>query len=151
MNSELVPDMDRTTKLNYPFYRPEPANTLARMGQLRPSALYIFGEISPMSDEASRRVKMETTGTGLSGSGGAKEGRVKDVVLKGVGHLVAMEATERCAKAAAPWIGQEIKRFEKEKRSYVEWTKKSLVEKQTLSEEWKRRIGGPLRPPKSKI
>lgn len=104
-----------------------------------------------MSDEASRKTKMEVTGTGLGGSGGAKEGRVKDVVLEEIGHLVAMEASERCAEAAAPWIGQELQRFENEKKLYVEWTKKSLMEKQTLSEEWKRRIGGPLRPPKSKM
>ena len=151
LKPELVPDMSRTDPLRFPLYRPEPPNTLARLPELRSSALYIFGETSPMSDEESRKIKMEITGTGLGGSGGVKEGRVKDVVLEGIGHLVAMEATEQCADSAAPWIGQEIKRFEEEKRLYVEWTKKSLVEKQTLSEEWKRRVGGPLRPPKSKI
>ena len=148
---ELVPDMNKVNNLLFPFYRPEPPNTLARLGELRSSALYIFGSTSPMSDESSRNSKMEITGVGLGGSGGAKEGRVKEVVLEGIGHLVAMEATQKCAEVAAPWISQEIKRSEEEKKLYVEWTQKSLIEKQTLSDEWKRRIGGPLRPPRSKI
>jgi hypothetical protein len=75
------------------------------------------------------------------------------VVLDGVGHLVAMEASERCADAVAAWLGQEVERFEEEKKRYVEWTKQSLVEKSTLSKEWEFRIGGPLKrpPPSSKI
>ncbi|KAF4634054.1 hypothetical protein G7Y89_g4067 [Cudoniella acicularis] len=79
--------------------------------------------------------------------------RVKEVLLEEVGHLVAMEASEKCAKAAAEWLGQETKRFEAERKEYEEWTKRPLVEKQTLSEEWKRHIGGPPErtAPKSKI
>jgi hypothetical protein len=152
LKRELVPDMNPESLVKYPFYRPEPPNTLDRLRELRPSALFVFGATSPMSSPEARKMKMEATGTGLGGSGGAKEGRVKEVLLEGVGHLVAMEASEKCADAAAGWLGMEMKRFEAEKEKYVEWTKQSLVAKQTLSEEWKKRVGGPLKPPpKSKI
>jgi pimeloyl-ACP methyl ester carboxylesterase len=152
LNKRLVPDMNLQNPTRYPLYRPEPPATLARIGELRPSALFIFGETSPMSLPDARKYKMDVTGTAPGGSGGAKEGRVRELVLKGIGHLVAMEAAKDCADAAAGWIGQEMKRWEEEQRDYVEWTKKSLMKKQTLSEEWKRRIGGPpSRKPKSKI
>lgn len=148
MKRDLVPDMAPDSMIKFPFYRPEPPNTLARLPELRPSALYIFGGESPMSRPEARKIKMECTGTGLGGSGGAARGRVGEVVLDGVGHLVAMEASDRCAEAAAKWLGQETKRFEVERKTYVEWTKQSQLAKSTLSEEWKKRIGVPLKPPK---
>ena len=146
LNRDAVPDISLDMLIKYPFYRAEPPNTLAKLPEVRPSVLYVCGEISPMSTPEARKLKMETTGTGLGGSGGAKEGRVKEVVLKGVGHLVAMESSVLCAEASSKWLGVEMKRWEEQKRKYVEWTKKSLVEKSTLSEEWQRRIktiGGP--------
>jgi pimeloyl-ACP methyl ester carboxylesterase len=152
INRQLVPDMNLQNPVRYPLYRPEPPATSARIGELRPSALFVFGETSPMSFPDARKYKIEVTGTAPGGSGGAREGRVKEVVLEGIGHLVAMEAAGKCADAAAKWLGQEMKRWEREQKEYLEWTKKSLLEKQTLSEEWKKWIGGPLvKKPKSKI
>lgn len=149
---ELVPDMAPDSLVRFPFYRPEPPTTLARLVELRPSALYVFGSESDMSRPEMCKYKIDTTGTGVGGSGGAKEGRVEGVMLEGIGHLVAMEASEKCADAAASWLGREVKRFEKERREYVEWTKQSLKAKTTLSDEWKRRIGPPLKPlPKSNL
>lgn len=153
VNRDLIPDMDPESLVMFPFYRPEPPNTLARLGELRPSALYIFGGKSDMSFPAARKQKIEATGVGVGGSGGVKAGRVKEKVLEDIGHLVAMEAggSEQCAEAAAEWLGQELQRFESEKKSYLEWTKKSLASKATMSKEWENRIGGPLRPPKGKL
>jgi hypothetical protein len=49
-------------------------------------------------------------------------------------------------------LGKEVKKFDKERQEYIEWTKQSFEAKTTFSEEWKRRIGPPLKPiPKSKI
>ncbi|CAG8982712.1 hypothetical protein HYALB_00000993, partial [Hymenoscyphus albidus] len=141
-NRSLVPDLNLQQPVRYPLYRPEPPTIMGRLPELRPSAFYIFGELSNMSLPVVRKQKMDLTGSGLGGSGGAKEGKVEEVVLKGVGHLVAMEAAGQCAEAAAGWLGREMKRVEKERAAYREWTKKSLAEKQTLSEEWKARIGG---------
>lgn len=150
-NRELIPDMAPDSKVRYPFYRPEPSNTLARLGEVRPGVLFIFGETSDMSFPEARKQKVDLTGYGIGGSGGAKEGRVKEKVLEGVGHLVAMEASDKCAEAAADWLNQELKIYEAEKKRYMEWTTKDLAAKATLSNEWKMRIGGPLKPPKGKL
>lgn len=106
-----------------------------------------------MSFPEARQTKLNSTGVSIGGSGGAKLGRVKEKVLKGIGHLVAMEAggAEQCAEAAAGWLGQEVKRFEAEKEKYLQWTKNSRTSKTTLSEEWKEKIGGPPRPAKGKL
>ncbi|KAG4433916.1 hypothetical protein IFR05_010613 [Cadophora sp. M221] len=151
MKRDLVPDMRDDSPIKFPFYRAEPPNTFARLGELRPSVLYIFGSESDSSSPEARKAKMDATGAGPLGSGGAKEGRVEEVLLKGIGHLVAMEASEQCADSSAAWLGKELKLFEEEKRKYVEWSKQSLKSKTTLSEEWQKRIGGPLKRPKSKM
>lgn len=152
LRRDLVPDINPVQPRLYPFYRPDPLNIFSRLGELRPSAFYIFGELSDMSLPVAIKQKLEITGTGVGGSGGAKEGRVKHVMLKGVGHLVAMEKSEECADAAAAWLGQEVKRFDAERKEYEEWAKQTLAERQTMSEEWKKMVGGPIkRPSQSKI
>lgn len=149
---KLVPDMAPDSLVRFPFYRPEPPTTLGRLPEIRPSVLFVFGSISDMTSPESCQYKLDVTGSGTGGSGGAKEGRVEGVMLEGIGHLVAMEASKECADAAAMWLGKEVKRFDKEREEYIEWTKQSFEAKTTLSEEWKRRIGPPLRSvPKSKI
>ncbi|KAH7380852.1 prolyl aminopeptidase-like protein [Cadophora sp. MPI-SDFR-AT-0126] len=151
ISRDLVPDMRDDSPSKFPFYRPEPYNTLVRLSELRPSVLYVFGSESDMSAPATRKYKIDITGSGTGGSGGAKEGRVEEVLLEGIGHLVAMEASQKCADSSAAWLGKELKRFEEEKKKYVEWTKQGFAAKTTLSEEWQKRIGGPLKRPKSKI
>ncbi|KAI9738969.1 MAG: hypothetical protein M1818_005283 [Claussenomyces sp. TS43310] len=134
-------------------YRPEISATMARMPNLRPSTLFVFGSTSPTSTPKLQQEKMEKTGIGMGGNGGAKEGRVKSVSLDGIGHLVAMEAVEQCADAAAPWLGQEMKRWKEEADGYEAWTRKNAVSKITLSEEHKKLIGGKManRTPKSSL
>ena len=151
INRDLVPDICLENPITHPLYRPEPPNTLARLGELRPSVLYLFGETSDMSPLLFRKQKMDTTGMGVGGSGGAKEGKVKEILMKGLGHLLAMEAPAQCAEEAGNWLGREVQRLAKERESYQEWTKRSLASKSTMSDEWKKRIGGPLRLPKGKL
>jgi len=104
-----------------------------------------------MSAPVARQYKMDHTGIGTGGSGGAKDGKVKQFVVEGVGHLVPMEASELCADAAAEWLGKEAEKWKVEMEKYKGWTKLSREEKTTLSEEWKRMIGGPLRRTKSQL
>ncbi|CZS89889.1 related to host-specific AK-toxin Akt2 [Rhynchosporium agropyri] len=151
LRRDLVPDLQIDSLENFPFYRPEAPSTLLRLGELRPSTLYIFGGQSPMSQPEARARKIGVTGTGVGGSGGAKEGRVEEIVLEGIGHLVAMEASDKCADSSAAWIGKELKRFEEESKKYEEWSKQGIIAKTTMSEEWQKRIGGPLKRPKSKM
>ncbi|GAM83571.1 hypothetical protein ANO11243_015590 [Dothideomycetidae sp. 11243] len=98
-----------------PFYRPEPASVFARLPNLHPGTLYVFGAHSDLSTTVDRAEKLALTGTGVGGSGGAREGRVKEVVLD-AGHLVPMERVGETASAAAEWIASELNRFEDEKR-----------------------------------
>jgi pimeloyl-ACP methyl ester carboxylesterase len=136
LRRELVPDLNPHDTAKYPFYRPEPTALFRRLGEVRPSVLYIFGGVSDMSSAESRQLK---------------EGKVKEIVLKGVGHLVAMEASVQCAEAAAPWLGQELEKLRVARREDLEWTKTSLVDKATLSQEWQTRIRAARKAVRGKI
>ncbi|PTD04480.1 Abhydrolase domain-containing protein mpaH [Fusarium culmorum] len=143
IHPEHTPDLD--TSLNrrwstYPVYRPEGPNTVARLPNVRPSVLYVFGGKS--NDE-----KMAITGTGVGGSGGEAQGRVKKVVGENNGHLVPMEDPRMCASAAADWIEAELKRWWVDERSYEEWSSKSKEDKTTVSDEFQKYIGKPAPRP----
>ncbi|KAA8566793.1 hypothetical protein EYC84_009893 [Monilinia fructicola] len=51
---ELIPDLYAQSPVQYPFYRPEPFNTLLRLPQLRPSVFYVYGSTSTVCNAASR-------------------------------------------------------------------------------------------------
>lgn len=127
--------------LKYGFYRPEPLHAFARLPELRPSVLYVFGETSEMSGPGERRAKMERTGSGVGGSGGVAKGRVREVVLD-CGHLVAMERVQGCAEAVGGFLGGELERWRGEQQETglgVERREVIMVD-----ERWKREIKGRL-------
>ncbi|KAL8739047.1 MAG: hypothetical protein Q9181_000229 [Wetmoreana brouardii] len=139
------PDLDPDPESGeiYPFYRAEPSSTSKRLPYVRPSVLYIYGGKSDLSAPKFREKRMDTTGVGVGGSGGAKEGQVKQVVFEGVGHLVPMEVVGQSADAAAGWLAQEMTRWTQQEREFeAKWSSKTKREKQTVTEEWKRRVGG---------
>ncbi|MCJ1433954.1 hypothetical protein MMC27_003319 [Xylographa pallens] len=126
----------------FPFCRPEPGSTYSKLPSLRPSVLYIFGGASDMSLPEGRRAKMQTTGIGAGGSGGAKEGRVREVILEGIGHLVPMEAVGDTAEASAMWLGGELKRWEEDERQWLEARKgRGRDEDLRVGPEWVKWIG----------
>ena len=129
--------------VDYPFYRPEAPQIFRRLPELRPTALYIFGGASPVSPPHLNEERLAQTGSGIGGSGGPKEGRVKGVTFEGVGHLVPMEAVSRTAEVSAEWIGHEIKRVQEEERRWQrDWGSKTLKEKQEIDDVWRERMGG---------
>ncbi|KAK1759498.1 alpha/beta-hydrolase [Echria macrotheca] len=131
----------------FPFYRAEGSLPVERLPTLRPGACYIFGETSDVNPPDVRREKMELTGVGTGGSGGARAGRVRQTVIKGFGHLVPMEATTRCAEVAAEFIADDLKFWKEEDREFREvWAVKSIEEKQRMDENWWRWLGGKERP-----
>lgn len=154
VNRTTHPDLDNDVTGGYPFYRPEPTMTFARLPHLRPSVLYLLGGESELSAPSLRKEKMDFTGTGYGGSGGAAEDRVRTLCYEGVGHLFPLEIVDKCADAAAEWVGSEMQLWrEQEAVLNAEWSKKSKIEKLTVDEEWKRNIGPPLggrRAPPSK-
>ncbi|KAF7543091.1 hypothetical protein G7046_g10063 [Stylonectria norvegica] len=143
---DLAPDLDPSLNAKfptYPVYRPEGPGTITRLPNVRPSVLYIFGGQSNLSPPNLRQEKMTITGTGVGGSGGANAGRVKEVVGEPYGHLIPLEAPLFCARAAAEWASSEVERWWVAEREYEEWTRKPMVEKSRMSEEYMRHIGVP--------
>lgn len=136
---DIDPDIHPT---GHSFYAPVPYSTLKMLQHVRPPIMYVFGGTSPMNPAFGIKQKMDLTGTGVGGSGGAAKNKVRQITLPKVGHLVAMEAPMETAKGAATFIGETMREWKEEARKYDEWTKKGKMERQTVSEEWKRRMGG---------
>jgi|SRR5687768_3110753 pimeloyl-ACP methyl ester carboxylesterase len=153
VNRAAVPDLDSSLSERYnvyPLYRPEPPMTWHRLPHVRPSVLYIFGGKSNLSPPELIQEKLDRTGTGVGGSGGTKERRVKGITSAEHGHLIAQEAPVLCAKEAATWVKSEMERWWVEENEFQEWAKKSQEEKTTISEEYKSYAGKPSRPGKAK-
>ena len=152
VNRKLHPDLNPTIPMTYPFYRAEGPATFFRLQELRPSVLYIFGGKSDVGTPEACKAKMEITGTGVGGSGGAPAGRVQSVMFEEIGHLIAMEAVDRTADHSAEWIGKEMRLWREDEEEYVKtWRDaKTLVEKQSVDEEWKKMMGGPYERPAKK-
>jgi len=69
-----------------PLYRPEPRSTFLRLAAVRPSVLWLMGGASNVRlDEIREGIKV--TGTGVGGSGGVADGRVKEVTFAKRGHF----------------------------------------------------------------
>lgn len=125
----------------YPFYRPEPGQIFRRLQELKPPVLYIFGKHSELATAELRRKKMETTGSGPGGSGGIKQGQVKELVLD-CGHLVCMEKVKDCADAAGSFAVTEVARWEEATKEWQQrWLEKSRSERIGVDDDWKRMIG----------
>ncbi|KIX07225.1 uncharacterized protein Z518_01878 [Rhinocladiella mackenziei CBS 650.93] len=130
---------------DYPFYRPEPAETFRRLPELKPPVLYIFGKNSELATSELRRKKMENTGVGLGGSGGKDDNRVKEVILD-CGHLVPMEMVTECAEAAASFAASEISRWEQETREWQErWLSRPRKDRVGIDDQWREMIGAKTR------
>lgn len=149
VNKVTHPDLDPDIVGSWPFYRPEPYRVFTQLPHLRPSVLYIFGGKSDMSSPTMMADKLNHTGTGLGGSGGILAGRVKDVVLKENGHLVAQEAPVQCAEETSKWLGPELQRWKEDEKLFRDqWSRKSKVEKMTIDHRWKEHVPAPVRPKK---
>lgn len=150
-NRRTHPDVDRGIANQTPFYRSEGSDVHSRLPHLRPGAFYMFGSESDFSDGYACDLKVQVTGVGVGGSGGVPAGRVDSIMLQGVGHLIAMEAVEQAADIASKWIGRELQLYRSEQEEYEQWTKKSLVEKQEITQKWREKMPRPkLKAPTSK-
>ena len=145
INHTTHPDLDPAipAEHTYPFYRPEAASTFRLLPNLRSSVLYIFGESSEVSPPEWCKEKLESTGIGIGGSGGVKEGMVKSVTLQGIGHLVPMIVPKVCAQRVLEWLAPELQRWRDEDERWTrEWQAAGRRERQLLSEAYKEMIGG---------
>lgn len=148
VNREYAPDLNPSLNerwSTFPFYRAEGPNTLDRLPNVRSGVFYIFGAQSFLSPKELQDEKMNVTGTGVGGSGGAKTGRVKAFNSQKHGHLIPMEAPTLCAELAADWIKTELQGWWAEEKKYEEWTKLSAADKVAISDEHKSYMGKPDR------
>ncbi|KAB8236078.1 alpha/beta hydrolase [Aspergillus alliaceus] len=119
-----------------PVYRPEPRSTFLRLPTLRPSVLWVLGEKSYLRlDEIREGIK--TCGDGVGGSGGASQGKVKEVEILRGSHFFPFENVAETAEFCASWLGQELLKFviaEKEwARQRHEMSKRAHL---VLGEDW---------------
>lgn len=149
---------------NFPWYQAAPPQTATRLGELRPATIWITGETSTVCTPQTNKERMELTGYGWGGSGGAKAGMVKEFVVEGTGHLVAMEKPKVVAAQAALYISQEMDRWRKEEEVYrKEWVEgvddkeKAIMSKElreminSLGPEANRRRNGVMVGPPAKL
>ena len=151
---DLVPEVSRwqdTSLASWPFYRPEPIVTYRKLSHVRPGVLYIVGGKSDLIDKETIAQRTLNTGSGHGGSGGTKNGRVKEVQVAHVGHLVPMEAPLETAQHTADWIKTELEHWRAEESEYEEWARQPERDRLGLSEQTKQKVGIKERPAKSKI
>jgi pimeloyl-ACP methyl ester carboxylesterase len=126
---------------DYDFYRPEPAELFRKLPELKPPVHYIFGKNSELATPLLRQKKLETTGTGVGGNGGWKEGQVHETVLD-CGHLVPMEKTTESADVAASFTATELDKWEEFTKEWQsQWRSKSRRDRVGIDEEWRAKIG----------
>ncbi|KAF2018942.1 alpha/beta-hydrolase [Aaosphaeria arxii CBS 175.79] len=135
INRRTHPDLTPGSIPQSPFYRGESMLVFAQLPHLRPSVLYIFGELSFLSDDSNIEDKMSQTGIGAGGSGGAKEGRVDQVMVKGAGHLIPMEKVEESAEHTGTWIKKELLRWRAhEQMTQEDWAGKKGIERSIMTQ-----------------
>lgn len=106
----------------YPFYRYEPILMWNLLRHVRPSVLYLFGALSPVSTPDLRKEKLMRTGTGIGGSGGWKINRVKEITIPRTGHQLPFENVSRVCEETAWWLEQEVAQWsEDEARISQDW------------------------------
>jgi pimeloyl-ACP methyl ester carboxylesterase len=144
VNRRTHPDLAPSVNPQAPFYRGESNIVYHQLPHIRPSVLYIFGSLSFLTaDPKFIEEKMELTGSGVGGSGGAKEGRVAGIMVQGAGHLIAMEKVEESAEHVASWVGKEMSRWRVgEKLTEEEWEGKKGVERSVMPERYVEELRG---------
>ncbi|KAF2733198.1 hypothetical protein EJ04DRAFT_544287 [Polyplosphaeria fusca] len=136
LNRRTHPDIAPSDTPQAPFYRGESGMVFAQLPNIRPSVLYVFGSLSFLTaDKTQVTQKMELTGVGVGGSGGAKEGRVAQVMIQDAGHLIPMEKVGETATHAAGWISTEMLRWRAhEKSTEEEWGSLKGAQRSVLPE-----------------
>ncbi|ETN46007.1 uncharacterized protein HMPREF1541_00190 [Cyphellophora europaea CBS 101466] len=126
---------------DFPFYRPEASILFRKLPELRPPTLYLTGKHSPLAGTELNRQRLELTGSGVGGSGGAKAGCVS-VTEMDCGHFVPMDEPIKSSGFAADFIGVEAAKWQQKMQLFQQqWKKEPRPESVMLDDEWRQRIG----------
>jgi pimeloyl-ACP methyl ester carboxylesterase len=143
LNRRTHPDLTPGPEPQSPFYRGESILVFHQLPHLRPAVLYLFGKQSFLSLPDLIEDKMSMTGVGPGGSGGRKEGRVKQITLEDTGHLIPMEKVGETAGYIASWLRDELVRWKaNEKLTEEEWEGKTGAGRSILSERYMNELKG---------
>lgn len=125
------PDLDPEMNWLFPSYRAEQFAALKLLPTLRPSACFILGTNSQYSTDEMRKIRMETTGIAVGGSGGAKLGRVAEYLIPGGGHQMMFDAKHLplVSDKACEWLVLEMRRWSREQEEHSKWAGRSAKEK----------------------
>jgi pimeloyl-ACP methyl ester carboxylesterase len=125
-----APDVDPDARMNFPFYRGEPIAMLKALPKLRPSVCYIVGDKSHICWPEVRKERLEVTGTGVGGSGGAKMGRVVERVVKGGNHYPLFDeaSMEAVGGFAGDWLEGEMGRWRMDRERRMKGWREMRVE-----------------------
>ncbi|KAL6150400.1 hypothetical protein ACJQWK_00579 [Exserohilum turcicum] len=128
---------------DHPFERAESVIAFHMLPFVRPSVLYVFGSESHYTACEPTADKVGTTGIGIGGSGGAAIGRVAEVTVENVGHLIPMEAVEITAELSTKWLVDEMVAWrEKEIIERSEWAYIPDEQKRTVSDQYLEALQG---------
>jgi hypothetical protein len=133
----LLPDWDPVSERPYLFSRPECWSSMRSLPFVRPSVLWVFGAQSYLSPPEEQDAKMQATGSGVGGSGGAAQGMVEKAVLDQGSHLMVFEEVNWSATVAADWIGRWFRGWLEDEKFWREYkSKKSDADMLRGTEAW---------------
>jgi pimeloyl-ACP methyl ester carboxylesterase len=144
------PDAPKDMKTVHPFYKAEAMNFWDELPHIHPPVLYVFPDTGPMSTKEVMDGKVNQTGNGVGGNGGAASGRTSKVVMKRAGHLVPFEDPGRCGRICAEWLEKEVKAWAQRRDFEKANRDDKSVDRMALSEEWMRNSEAWLQKSKSK-
>lgn len=132
------PDIWDSAPYKSPFYKSEGRTCWMFLPHLRPSVLWLYGGDSYAAIPSEREAKLERTGTEWNGSGGARLGRVKEVLVQGSGHFVCLEKVRECAGEISAYLDDEVGVWRRGEQTSVdcEWREKDVVGRQMLDGRW---------------
>lgn len=127
-----VPDLVPGANWVAPLYRSEAVLALEALPHVRPSVQYIVGDQSGHGAPSLQKVRMERTGAGVGGSGGALHGQVEEYYVKGGQHTIPLDMhVEETASVAASWVGREMRRW-RETEKALQQERAKLVDKKQV-------------------
>lgn len=138
-----TPDLHPNSTMLWPFYWSAAPMTFDNLKHLRPPVLYIFGGKSVLWWAEVQKEAFRRTGTGVGGSGGAAEGKVKAHTISSASHLVPMEQVGQVTDIAGEWLVDELQKWRKREDDWNrQWMQKSKEERSMLTPEFQSMLQG---------
>ena len=107
---------------------------------LHPPVAFISGTASQLLSAKTLQRQVELTGTAIGGNGGTSLGNVDNLLVEG-GHLLPFERVEETADAMVQSMHRHLEKWKSTVGISLEsWSKKSLLEKQTMTDDWPRHV-----------